>query len=140
MRLIDADAMKEDINAQAQILKLMFKDDVDGLRVADMMYEGYMAQINKMPTLEPTQQWIPCSERLPETETIPASFGVSEYRKSKMVIVSGDFDYGEKTWVACYCDDLDGYTYWSDAEAMTIKNVTAWMPLPEPYKEGEQDG
>lgn len=57
--------------------------------------------------------------------------------KSDMVAVSGDFDYGDKVWIACYCDDLDGKTYWSDMDANTLYNVIAWMPLPEPYR-GEE--
>ena len=62
-------------------------------------------------------KWIPCSERLPEID--------------KRVIVTGtmwgmwevDIDrWNGERWVK-YC----GY-------------VSAWMPLPEPYKESDTDG
>ena len=37
--------------------------------------------------------------------------------------------------VVTYCDDLNGYTYWStELDAVTIDGVKAWMPLPKPYK------
>ena len=113
MRLIDADAMKKDIEAQTQILKLMFKDDEDGFRLADIMYEGYMAQIDKMPTIEPEQQWIPCSEGLPKTT------------KSYLVTNSK---------LGAWCVDRD---MWIDGRWVKDDDVIAWMPLPEPWK-GEE--
>lgn len=82
--------------------------------------------------------WIPVTERLPETELQHPGHGIGDYLKSDMVAVSGDFDYGDKVWIACYCDDLDGKTYWSDMDANTLYNVIAWMPLPEPYRDEEK--
>ena len=88
---------------------------------------------------QPEPHWIPVTERLPETELQHPGHGIGDYLKSDMVAVSGDFDYGDKVWIACYCDDLDGKTYWSDMDANTLYDVIAWMPLPEPYK-GVTDG
>lgn len=75
--------------------------------------------IANAPTIEPGQ-WIPCSERLPIAR--------------RSVIIS------TKNWTGegCYWETTEhhviwkGYrwnaTYWDD-------EVTAWMPLPGPYRE-----
>ena len=63
--------------------------------------------------------WIPCSERMPE-----------EYGNYLITTYDGDVDIGtidpnrKNVWSAC---NADGF-YW-------LRNVIAWAPLPEPYKE-----
>lgn len=84
-------------------------------------------------------KWIPCSERLPETHKAGNSvFGI--FMESKPVLVYGVPEYeSEYSFnVVTYCDDLNGNTYWStEMDAVTINEVTAWMPLPEPFKGGD---
>ena len=68
-------------------------------------------RIEKMPS---AQQWIPCSERLPE-----------EYAQ----------------YLICY-EDGECFVYWlEDADwargVIEKEHIIAWMPLPEPYK-GEE--
>lgn len=58
------------------------------------------------------QKWIPCSERLPDSK---------EY-----VLVT---DYGETNIGRRFCD-----RWWLDYCGDKMKDVTAWMPLPEPYR------
>ena len=87
-------------------------------------------------------KWIPVSERLPESADCPMDCLVT--RKSKNIgnytdmavaesdgtwthedweaIVLGDNVCGKKTGLLNTCGD----------------KIVAWMPLPEPYKEGEQ--
>lgn len=77
------------------------------------------------------QRWIPCSERMPE------EYG--EY----LCTLQGEHDNGTAQqcgfipksmiglipgWSTC---DADGFVRLRDEE------VVAWMPLPEPYKDGE---
>jgi len=68
-------------------------------------------------------RWIPCSERLPE-----------EYGNYLITTYDGDVDIGsidpsrKGVWSAC---DADGF-YW-------LRNVIAWMPLPERYQEGADE-
>lgn len=78
--------------------------------------EGYIGTIkgivDSMPTIEPDYKWIPCSERLPER------------RKHYIVTDFGDVEE------ACYtCDG-----HWFSVDGNKLKDVTAWMPLPEPWR------
>lgn len=86
---------------------------------------GYVERtLLAVPSAQPEPRWIPCSERLPEAR--------------RSVILS------TKNWTGegCYWETTahhviwKGYrwnaTYWDD-------EVIAWMPLPEPYKEGADE-
>ena len=69
------------------------------------------------PIIDLEPHWIPCSERLP--------------KRCNYYIVT---DFG-KVDEAYYDSD----SRWFSWDGNKLKDVTAWMPLPEPYKEG-QDG
>lgn len=77
-----------------------------------------LAKINALPS---AQQWVPCSERLPE-----------EYGNYLITTHDGNVDIGtidpkkKSVWSAC---DADGF-YW-------LREVVAWMPLPKPYERKE---
>ena len=74
--------------------------------------------------VEPVRGWILCSERMPEEEGL--------------YLVTCFIDRPRLEIGRFYIDE-DGERYfgcdWSDGE-----EVIAWMPLPEPYNEGEQNG
>lgn len=72
--------------------------------------------IDSQPTIEPERKWIPVTEQLPK---------VSE--NILICDIDGDIDLGHLTRYGVYYPE-----FWGDR----IKNVTAWMPLPEPW-EGE---
>jgi hypothetical protein len=70
-------------------------------------------------------QWIPCSERLPNTN------GIYIVTRS----ISDGFEYQNIT-DACY---FDGSNTWHDDtrinhERKYLADVLAWMPLPEPWR------
>ena len=71
------------------------------------------------------QQWIPCSERLPERPeqmlvyAINTHFSIAKYKEVRKGV--NDYIY---TWVTDNAFDVPH----------EVKNVIAWMPLPEPYK------
>lgn len=84
--------------------------------------------VDDAPTIEPEPHWIPCSERLP-----------NEYGNYLATMDDGDVQectyspekntpFMRGGWSTC---EADGIVY------LDIAEVIAWMPLPEPYKEGE---
>lgn len=126
MRLIDADELMTEI----------MDSDLDHLQRDD--WKEVIQIVQDAPTIQ--MQWIPCSERLPETHKAGNSVS-GIFMQSKPVLVYGvPEDESEYSFnVVTYCDDLNGITYWcTEMDAVTINKVTTWMPLPEPYKEGHE--
>jgi hypothetical protein len=69
------------------------------------------------------QQWIPVEERLPEPwDFVLVTDRCKDVRVCQMHHNSSDGWY----------DECDNWMYFSTS-------VIAWMPLPEPYQEGEQE-
>ena len=77
-------------------------------------------EYQRIEALPSASQWIPCSERLPETED--KVLCCTATKKGIKSIVIGYYMADMKYW-ACGMNN----------------NVIAWMPLPEVYK-GEADG
>ena len=71
--------------------------------------------IKQLPSAQPEQRWIPCSERLPEDDV-----EVFVYL----------FD-GQSPYIAWVCDC---HWYTEDFEVEKENYPTAWMPLPDPAK------
>ena len=71
-----------------------------------------MAAIEDLPSAQPEQRWIPCSERLPEER----GFYLTTTKDK-----------------AVYCD------HWNEDNFDRTEMVIAWMPLPEPYKTESED-
>lgn len=70
-------------------------------------------------------QWIPCSERLPEeSDDYLCSYGMLTGH-----FVGIDIYEAEKKEFGFYSDDEQGNEVWHP-----VKNVVAWMPLPEPWR------
>ena len=90
--------------------------------------------------LEP--QWILCSERMPkEHDSIFSKFyGTEKWRNamfrktSKTVIITVEHLDGTRQTAPCHT--IDGE--WNQS-IKGMGKVLAWMPLPEPYKEGNDE-
>lgn len=103
--------------------------------------------IKSAPAADVEPRWIPVTERLPET-TDPVNITwvnrkpsrYYEHIKDKPFVATGHYCNGRWYWFSAVCQDcLNEY---GDCEMDRISlavEVIAWMPLPEPYKEGEEE-
>ena len=73
--------------------------------------------VEDMKAAQPEPQWIPCSERMPET-------GV------EVLTYYGAFDYIEIQTLE------DGRWENQRGDWQNLDDIDAWMPLPEPYRKG----
>ena len=79
--------------------------------------------VYSLPSAQPEQRWIPCSERLPE--------------HGGRYLISVLDGTNRRTTVAPY---LPRCKAWTMTGRMAYWKVIAWMPLPEPYKEDDNEG
>ena len=99
--------------------------------------------VNALPSAQPEQRWIPCSERLPEErDWYLGIFKEPDTGWINPIPFICDYLLGTKTkattkegWILKGHTDREEYIdYYFNLECV------AWMPLPEPYKGGEKDG
>ena len=91
-------------------------------------YEDTGLTPEEIERLKEQHRWIPVEERLPEEDTIV------------LLTVSGLYScitFSDAIELGNLCSDgewfIEGYPDWDDP------NVTAWMPLPEPYQKEERE-
>ena len=124
MRLIDADALKEAFYRKMK--ELLLSTDTPQISNEALSLLCGASLIADAPTIEPEPQWIPCSERLPETEeqvliyAWNAHYVLAKYKEIRT------------------CDDVYKMA-WVTEDAYSIPReikheVICWMPLPEPAK------
>ena len=95
--------------------------------------------------LPSAQQWIPCSERLPEDirpvivtwkNTDPASY--YQYIVGKHFTGTACYKNSKWYWYSSTTEDmLAEYGRYDSEEFDEAIECIAWMPLPEAYREGE---
>ena len=133
MRLIDADRLCEDLLNRWNIADTK-KEELIRQVMADIVTPIVVSQ----PTVN---QWIPCSERMPEEhDSIFSKFyGTEKWRNamfrksSKTVIITVEHLDGTRQTAPCHT--IDGE--WNQS-MKGMGKVLAWMPLPEPWK-GEEE-
>ena len=128
-----------------------FKEDLCNGDFCEKYYrEGNAEDFEKL-----LPHWIPCSERLPEeTVLVTVKTKTSKYRYvcEAVWIPRWTWKASFDNWEDCseYNEDEDEFYVnegwyervhnWDEYSYIGIEDeVLAWMPLPEPYKEGEQD-
>ena len=92
--------------------------DFDELGIAKITIQAMDALFDILNSSE--KQWTPCSERLPEV--------------NREILITEKGGFIRHCEYANYGDFQEFQTV---EEGMTVDDVIAWMPLPEPYK-GEE--
>ena len=141
MRAIDVDAFKADYHMADEC-----KDCETPVRACeyDRVYTkmDFCSWLDDAPTIEPEPQWIPCQERLPEEQDsiFAKYYGTDRWRNGMMrkrsdrVIVTVEYPDGKRaTDVASTSDGR-----WVNSISVVKRKVIAWMPLPEPYRGGDE--
>lgn len=80
-------------------------------------------------------EWIPCSERLPELHRVDMESEGEYYMISDSVIITD----GERVSISEYEIDDGDCRGWLAHDFEEIEDVIAWMPIPEPYRQGEEE-
>ena len=95
--------------------------------------------ISELPSAQPEQRWIPCSERLPEIKQHVLLSCYDRVIYGRMISEDGNSGYP----VFEICDSVGEKrpivletTVHSE---FTTSRIIAWMPLPEPYKAESED-
>ncbi|MBO7423062.1 MAG: DUF551 domain-containing protein [Oscillospiraceae bacterium] len=88
--------------------------------------------IEQLPSAQPEPQWIPCKERLPEEDHW---LGGSGKQFSDEVLISITNREDADAW-SDISQTIDGE--WG-LELPRHCKITAWKPLPEPYREEDTD-
>lgn len=124
MRLIDADALIRELNE-----KLGCRTDINKIICGMTVYEPEIVQ----------PQWIPFTwrETTEEDGWDPEEFplmacGELPENGQDILVTNGCF-----VWSDTFFDDNDLYL---DSGNDLVEDVTAWMPLPEPYTPEGKDG
>jgi len=81
--------------------------------------------------VQPEQQWIPCSERLPDEKDAGILKKLGIEKMSEDVLATVDIKGERMTVTAC---TYDGEWIWDMKYTFPDFKVVAWMPLPKPYK------
>ena len=134
--------MDDSISRQAAIdaLKVAYWDnDIQSAKddpcIVDAMTDWAIRQVKALPS---AQRWIPVSERLPSK---------NEYGKVLVTFIPSGGTLWTKVIIAEY-SDLMGISkpsfHIGEVGKISFANitnqVTAWMPLPEPYRKADMRG
>lgn len=140
-RLIDADELMEEIEKMIQPMSTP-----DGAGMYDMEINAYdeaivdiMRTINKQPTVN---EWIPCSDRLPEDyDNRFYMCTVENHEDDPPMFCQYEEGYGFGFWNDIYDEHTLGFvdSEFKTNEELGCEKVIAWMPLPEPYEENENE-
>ena len=125
MRLIDADklanSLKNNLHSFEEMISEHGKGLAHGTRIA-------LKRVEEQPTISPENpqpQWIPATERLPET--------------SQDVLITRRRTRGTVRVMKAFYVPSDNGGIWASQCGICTTGVIAWMPMPEPYKVEHDD-
>ena len=132
MRLIDGDALIAWIKeSQHQTSKM----------------RNVICKIETMPSADRPQEWIPCSERMPKDLEVVNITWVNHCPMTYYADIKDEpftataIHYRDKWWwYSPICEDLLAEYGKSECDKMDADiEVTAWMPLPKPWKGADDE-
>ena len=99
--------------------------------------------VMSLPSAQPETHWIPCSNRMPdnlaEVNVTYVNHNPAPYyafAKDKPFTASAVYYEGHWYWYSSTCADYLGEYGRNDVDKVDDAiEITAWMPLPEPYRE-----
>lgn len=91
--------------------------------ITDCKLEAFL---HNLPSAQPKQQWIPCSERLP----------IAKHKTYWICTDTGHQCECRWTNVNHFWTNLTTEWHWHIMDIPQYSKVIAWMPLPEPAKLG----
>lgn len=122
--------------------------EFDGVCVYDVSpsqaVNDFVEIVDRQPKIG---EWIPCSERFPE-ELTPVNVTWANrkptiyYENIKDIPFTATAVYCNEKWFwwSSICEDILAEYGRNDAEMVDEEvEIIAWMPLPEPYKENEDE-
>lgn len=122
----------------------MIRMDLYPLPSDDEIYNAQMVLLKLVDKAE-SFEWIPVSERLPEEydSVFAELYGTDKWddtlwrTRSKRVLVTIEHESGIRSVTESYITDGK----WTLGKRATLSKykVVAWMPLPNPYKEKENE-
>lgn len=115
----------------------------DKNRIYGIASRGYLEILQELVEKANSFEWIPVSERLPkEHDSIFAKlYGTDKWNNklwrtvSDRVLVTIKYDDGTRIVKESHTRDGE----WSDEKRRMNCKVEAWMPLPNPYKEKDNE-
>lgn len=126
--------MKDPIERQAAI-EAVSKGCQEWRGIFGMCEENILA----LPSAQPEQQWIPCSERLPEEDVeVLISYRYKDGEGDTSHVNIDITTYGQMYFGG---NKVGNHKHWRAPFEYFESNyeVIAWMPLPEPYSERRQE-
>ena len=97
--------------------------------------ESIEEMIEKLPSAQPEQRWIPCSEKLPDED-----YWTGAHRQYSAEVLMTAYNAEDEKTIIDFGHTVDGswYSETMDCFVPSRWKVLAWMPLPEPWG-GEQN-
>ena len=111
--------MNDDLIRRQDALKVVYEQRMEAIGcIPEAFNAGIDTSASALEKIPSAQQWIPCSERLPEDD-----------RTKVVTLANGSAEAG-------YYSNGD---WWCVGDSITLENPTviAWMPLPKPYEAEE---
>ena len=97
-----------------------------------------ISAVRLLPSAQPEQQWIPCSEKDAEYPCLACDvFGQIFITDGGIVKINGECYDGTGFDFSNADEFLKGIKV-GNAMRMLPRKIVAWLPLPEPYKEDDK--